>query len=53
MRRPTFIILVVLVVLLVVAAVVQLTLDAPTEPFPGPVSGTPVPPELTSSPSPA
>jgi hypothetical protein len=51
MRRPTAIVLVLLFVLLLVTAAVQLTRDAPSSPYPGPASGTPIPPELTSSPA--
>jgi hypothetical protein len=48
MRRPTLITLIVLFVLLVTAAVVQLSQIAPNEPYPGPVSGTPLPSGLTT-----
>jgi len=51
MRRPTAIVLVLLFVLLTVTAVVQFTQDPPDQPFRGPASGTPLPPELTRSPS--
>ena len=51
MRRPTAIVLVLLFVLLAVAAVLQATQAPPGTPYPGPVSGTPLPPELTASPS--
>jgi hypothetical protein len=43
-RRPTAIVLVILFVLLAAAAVLQLTVRTPAAPFPGPVSGTPLPP---------
>ncbi|MGZ8566313.1 MAG: hypothetical protein ACXWXS_04605 [Actinomycetota bacterium] len=49
MRRGTAITLIVLFTLLVVTAAFQLTQDAPDTPFPGPVSGTPLPPAETSS----
>ena len=49
MRRPTAIVLVLLFLLLTVTAIVQLTQEAPTTPYPGPASGTPLPPELTSA----
>jgi hypothetical protein len=52
MRRPTFIILIVLLALLVVTAAIQFSLDAPDAPFPGPVSGTPLPPGATPTTSP-
>jgi len=52
MRRPTAIVLVLLFLLLTVTAIVQLTQDPPDMPFPGPVPGTPLPPELTRSASP-
>ena len=54
MRRPTLIILLVLFAVLVGAAVAQLSQDAPRQPFPGPVGGTPLPSGLTTvAPSPA
>jgi hypothetical protein len=44
-RRPTAIILIVLFALLVGAAIVQFAIfDAPDQPYPGPQSGTPLPP---------
>jgi hypothetical protein len=42
-RRPTAILLIALFVVLVVAAVIQFSQDAPVDPYPGPVSGTPLP----------
>ncbi len=42
--------LIVLMVLLIGTAVLQFTLGAPEEPFPGPVSGTPLPSGLTTVP---
>jgi hypothetical protein len=53
MRRPTAIVLALLFIALTVTAVVQLTQDAPDEPFRGPLPGTPLPPELTRSASPS
>lgn len=53
MRRPTAIVLILLFLLLTVTAIVQLTQEPPDEPFRGPTSGTPLPPELTSSPTPS
>lgn len=54
MRRGTLITLIALFTLLVVVAAIQLTQTAPTTPFPGPVSGTPLPSGFTTgSPSPA
>ena len=53
MRRPTAIVLVLLFLLLTVTAVVQLTQEPPDEPFRGPTSGTPLPPELTRSATPS
>jgi hypothetical protein len=53
MRRQTAIVLVILFLVLTVAAVVQATQDAPDEPFRGPTSETPLPPELTASVSPS
>lgn len=50
MRRGTLIAVIVLAVLLVGTAIVQFTLDAPQAPFPGPVSGTPLPSGLTTVP---
>ncbi len=50
MRRGTAITLIILFALLVVAAVVQLNQRAPSTPFPGPVSGTPLPTQLSPSP---
>lgn len=50
MRRGTLITLVVLFALLVVVAIVQLTQPTPETPFPGPVSGTPLPSGLTTVP---
>jgi hypothetical protein len=45
MRRPTAIILISLFVLLVAAAIVQFAIiDAPDQPYPGPQSGTQLPP---------
>jgi hypothetical protein len=52
-RRGTLITLIVLFALLVVVAIVQLTQPAPVSPYRGPVSGTPLPPELTATPSPS
>lgn len=51
MRRGTLIAVIGLAVLLVVVAAIQFSLDAPPSPFPGPVSGTPLPPRTTASPS--
>jgi hypothetical protein len=51
MRRPTAIVLVLLFLLLAVTAIIQVTQDPPDEPFRGPTSETPLPPELTLSPS--
>jgi hypothetical protein len=51
-RRGTAITLVILFTLLAITAVVQLNQDAPTTPYQGPVSGTPLPPEPTATPSP-
>jgi hypothetical protein len=42
--------LAVLFVVIVVAAIVQLQQDRPTDPYPGPVSGTPLPSGLTTVP---
>jgi hypothetical protein len=42
-RRGTLITLIVLFVILVVVAAVQLSQNRPQSPFPGPVSGTPLP----------
>jgi hypothetical protein len=53
MRRPTAIVLVLLFLLLTITAIVQLTQDPPSTPYPGPASGTPLPPELTRSASPS
>jgi hypothetical protein len=53
MRRPTAIVLVLLFLVLTITAVIQFTQDPPSEPYPGPVPGTPLPPELTVTPSPA
>ena len=50
MRRPTLIALIVLLVLVLGAAVAQLLQTPPDEPYPGPVSGTPLPPGLTTVP---
>ena len=50
MRRGTLIAVIVLAVLLVGTAIVQFTLDEPSAPFPGPVSGTPLPSGLTTVP---
>jgi hypothetical protein len=50
MRRPTLITLIVLLVLMVVVAAIQLNQPAPSAPFPGPVSGTPLPSGLTTVP---
>lgn len=47
MRRGTAITLIVLFVLLAATAAIQLNQDAPTTPYRGPMSGTPLPPELT------
>lgn len=43
MRPVTLITLVVLAVLIVVTAVAQLNQRPPTDPYPGPASGTPYP----------
>lgn len=51
MRRQTAIVLIVLFLMLTVVAIVQATQDAPDQPFRGPTSGTPLPPEVTGSPS--
>ena len=51
MRRQTAITLIVLFLLLTVVAIAQATQDPPETPFRGPTSGTPLPPELTASPS--
>jgi hypothetical protein len=51
-RRGTLITLIVLVTLLVIVAVVQLTQNRPSSPYPGPASGTPLPPSNVSSMSP-
>jgi hypothetical protein len=53
MRRLTAIVLVLLFLLLAVTAIVQATRDAPSTPYRGPVSGTPLPPELTRTASPS
>ena len=53
MRRGTAITLIVLFTLLAITALVQLNQDAPSTPYRGPVSGTPFPPELTVTPTPA
>lgn len=50
MRRGTFLTLIVLFALLVVVAIVQLTQSPPGSPFPGPVSGSPLPSGLTTVP---
>ena len=50
MRRGTLIAVIVLAVLLLGTAILQFTMDAPTAPFPGPVSGTPLPSGLTTVP---
>jgi len=50
MRRPTLIMLIVLFVLLLGATAVQLSQVAPDVPYPGPVSGTPLPSGLTTVP---
>ena len=50
MRRPTMLVLVVLFVLLIGAAVAQLTQPSPDVPFPGPVSGSPLPSGFTTVP---
>jgi hypothetical protein len=43
--RPfTKVVLVVLFALIVIAAVAQFTIGGPDRPYPGPVSGTPLPP---------
>jgi len=42
--------LIVLFVVLIAAAIVQLSQPAPDSPFPGPVSGTPLPSGLTTVP---
>jgi hypothetical protein len=42
--RPfTRLVLIILFVLIVIAAVAQFTMDGPDRPYPGPVSGTPLP----------
>lgn len=51
MRRGTLIAVIALAVLFVVVAVIQFTMDAPPAPFPGPVSGTPLPSGITVSPA--
>jgi hypothetical protein len=51
MRRGTLIAVIALAVLLVATAAIQFTLAPPPQPFPGPVSGTPFPPELSVTPS--
>jgi hypothetical protein len=43
MRPFTKIVLVVLFALIVIAAVAQFTIGGPNRPYPGPVSGTPLP----------
>lgn len=48
MRRPTAIALVVLFLVVLGAAAAQLLQDPPDAPFPGPVSGTPLPSGLTT-----
>jgi hypothetical protein len=50
-RRGTAITLIVLFLLLVITAVVQLNQESPPAPFPGPVSGTPYPTQVSSSPA--
>jgi hypothetical protein len=50
-RRGTAITLILLFALLVVVAVVQLSQDPPAAPYPGPVSGTPLPSVVSPSPS--
>jgi hypothetical protein len=52
MRRPTAVALIALFTMLVVAAVIQFSQDAPVRPYPGPVSGTPLPPPLGATASP-
>jgi hypothetical protein len=42
--RPfTRLVLIILFVLIVVAAIAQFTMGGPDRPYPGPVSGTPIP----------
>ncbi|MGE5460548.1 MAG: hypothetical protein ACM3WR_07980 [Solirubrobacterales bacterium] len=43
MRPFTKVVLVVLFALIVIAAVAQFTIGGPDRPYPGPVSGTPLP----------
>jgi hypothetical protein len=50
MRRGTAITLIILFVVLVITAVVQLNQHAPPAPFPGPVSGTPLPTQRSATP---
>ena len=50
MRRGTLIAVIVLAVLLLGTAVLQFTMDAPSTPFPGPESETPLPSGLTTVP---
>jgi hypothetical protein len=50
MRRGTAITLIILFGLLVITAVIQLNQQAPPAPFPGPVSGTPLPTLISPSP---
>jgi hypothetical protein len=50
MRRGTLIAVIALAVLLLGTAILQFTMDAPSAPFPGPESGTPLPSGLTTVP---
>jgi hypothetical protein len=50
-RRGTAITLIILFVVLVITTIVQLNQQAPPAPFPGPVSGTPLPTQLSPSPA--
>jgi len=51
-RRGTAITLIVLFVLLVAAVIGQLRQPAPSQPYPGPVSGTELPSVTPASPTP-
>jgi hypothetical protein len=48
MRKGTLITLIVLFLVLVGATIAQLSQDAPSTPYPGPVSGTPLPSGFTT-----
>jgi hypothetical protein len=50
MRRGTLITLIVLFLVLVGATIAQVAQDEPATPYPGPVSGTPLPSGLTTVP---